>query len=290
MADAERADLHQRFARLDEALGTPGSVTDRARLKADIIDLFRAVDRELSDLAALKDGIRGLAAKWKALDGPVEGMGEGHVEHAPATALAPTRTDHLNASSHIEKGWSLIAFGEYAAAEQVLAAALALVPGDPQASSLLGWAQMLQEKHDDALAHFHRVLEREPDNALARVNVGYICLRKGIVGEAIEHLSRAIREGTDPKATLYAHLYLGRLYAGREMLADAEAFLRKAVVLGPNLVEAYFELGHVLWRSGRAPDAREAWRAGVAANKFSPWGKRCAEMLQRVDAGEAPAG
>lgn len=285
MPDGDGSSPRERFARLDAALSGHPSAADRARLKADIIDLYRSVDREIAELAGLKDAIRGLVTKWKALDGP----GDGHADRVHDVAPAPTRTDHLNASSHIEKGWSLIALGEYAAAEQVLTQALALVPGDPQASSLLGWAQMLQEKHDQALGHFHRVLEREPTNALARVNVGYICLRKGIVGEAIEHLSRAIRLGTDPKATLYAHLYLGRLYAEREMYADAESFLRKAIALGPNLIEAYFELGLVRWNDGRVDGAREAWREGVAANKFSPWGKRCAEMLQRLEAGGVPA-
>lgn len=210
-------------------------------------------------------------------------------ERALPGAPAPTRTDRLNASSHVEKGWNLIALGEWDEAAKVLSLALDLVPGDVQASSLLGWALMQQGKYDDALLHYHRVLAREPANALARVNVGYICLRKGIVGEAIEHLSRAIRLATDPKATLYAHLYLGRLYAEREMYADAEGFLRQAIALGPNLIEAHYELGHALWRDGRVADAREAWRRGVAANKFSPWGKRCAEMLQRIDAGGAPA-
>jgi tetratricopeptide (TPR) repeat protein len=50
---------------------------------------------------------------------------------------------------------------------------------------------MLLERYDDALFAFQKVLVREPDNALARVNVGYICLKKGIFGEAIEHLTRA---------------------------------------------------------------------------------------------------
>jgi hypothetical protein len=36
---------------------------------------------------------------------------------------------------------------------------------------------MLQEKYDDALMQFQRVLMREPGNALARINVGYICLK-----------------------------------------------------------------------------------------------------------------
>src|SRR5438045_5397898 len=73
---------------------------------------------------------------------------------------------------------------------------------------------------------FQKVLMREPGNALARINVGYICLKKEIFGEAIEHLSKAIRLDNDKKATLYAHFYLGLVYLRREMYEDAETFFR----------------------------------------------------------------
>ena len=63
---------------------------------------------------------------------------------------------------------------------------------------------------------------REPANSLARINVGYICLKKRIFGEAIEHLSKAIRMANDKKATLYAHYYLGLVYLEREMFEDAD--------------------------------------------------------------------
>jgi len=199
------------------------------------------------------------------------------------------RSARLNASTHIERGWNLISRGEAASAEEELQKALKLVPDDTQAGSLLGWAQMMQEKYDDALVQFHGVLQRDPKHAIARVNVGYICLKKTIFGEAIEHLTRAIREADDRKAVLYAHYYLGLLYAAREMYSDAEAFLGRALSLGPNLIEAYFELGRARWFGGNTDGARQAWRDGAAAGKFSPWGSRCAAMLAEVDGGGEPS-
>ena len=67
---------------------------------------------------------------------------------------------------------------------------------------LWGTHAEFNEQYDEALGTFSKVLMREPANALARINVGYICLKKGIFGEAIEHLSRAIRLDNDRKATL----------------------------------------------------------------------------------------
>jgi len=278
-ADIAGGIFRDAYLRIDAALGSATAAAQRDALKDEIITLYRAVDREITELSSLKDDIKALVERWKMLNGE---------DGAVSSVAPPTRADHLNASTFIEKGWSLISLGDYAAAEAALAKALELVPNDPQAEALLGWAQMLQDQFDGALLHFQRVLLREPSNALARVNVGYICLKKGIFGEAIEHLARVIRLDNDRKATLYAHYYLGLLYFEREMFEDAEIFFRKALASGPNLVEAYYHLGRARWFGGNQPGAREAWRDGMHANKFNPWGSRCAEILRLVDGGGSP--
>ena len=144
------------------------------------------------------------------------------------------------------------------------------------------------EDYDDALGTFQKVLTKEPANSLARINVGYICLKKRIFGEAIEHLSKAIRLDNDKKATLYAHFYLGLVYLQREMYEDAETFFEKTLKLGPNLIEAYYEMGRAHWFAGERDQAKSTWDAGFKANKFNPWGKKCQEMLELVARGEEP--
>ena len=284
MADGENNGVRGRYAGLVARLDAADDTTDRAALKADIIELFRAVEREIGELSTLKEDVKKLAERWKTIGGVSQPTAQ---LSAPQPA-APVRSDHIGASTFVEKGWSRISIGDYPAAETALAKALELAPNDIQATSLLGWAQMHQEKYDDALMNFQRVLMKEPANALARINVGYICLKKQIFGEAIEHLSKAIRLDNDPKATLYAHYYLGLVYLEREMYEDAQTFFRKSLALGPNLLEASYELGRAHWLAREPDAAREAWRAGAAANKFNPWGKRCAEVLAKVEAGGEP--
>ncbi len=273
--------LRDEYATLAGRLAAAPSGPDRLALKRDIIGYFKRVDGLLGELAALKEQVRTLVEQYKQLAAEVESGG------APQfTGARPVlQADHLGASTFIEKGWSLISLGDFPGAIQALGKALARAPDDPQALSLLGWAQMLAEQYDEALGTFSRVLMKEPANALARINVGYICLKKRIFGEAIEHLSRAIRLDNDRKATLYAHYYLGLVYQEREMYEDAETFFRKALALGPNLIEAYYELGRALWFAGRPEEARQAWTDGHKANKFNPWGKRCRELLDLAAAG-----
>ena len=216
MSEAWLTTLRNQFQEIETRLGVAQGA-DRDAVKRDIIALFKRVDGALSDLGQMKEDIRGLVERYK------QGNAAGPATAPQFTGARPAvHADHLGASTYIEKGWSLISLGDYAGAIQSLDKALSLAPGDVQAQSLLGWAQMLHEDYDDALGTFSRVLMKEPANALARINVGYICLKKRIFGEAIEHLSKAIRLDNDRKATLYAHYYLGLVYLEREMYEDAQ--------------------------------------------------------------------
>jgi tetratricopeptide (TPR) repeat protein len=280
MSEPLLAALKGQFQAVEVRLGTASEPGEREAVKREIIALFKRVDGALTELGRMKEDIRGLVERYK--QGTAAAVGA--APQLPG-ARPPVHADHLGASTYIEKGWSLISLGDYPGAILSLEKALALAPDEIQAQSLLGWAQMLHEDYDDALGTFSRVLMKEPANALARINVGYICLKKRIFGEAIEHLSKAIRLDNDRKATLYAHYYLGLVYLEREMYEDAQTFLRKTLKLGPNLIEAHFELGRALWFAERRDDAIQAWAEGHKANKFNPWAKRCKEMLDVAAAG-----
>ena len=278
IVDPWRSSYDDISRRLDSA----GTSDDREAIKRDIISLFKTVDQGITDLTVLKEKIRELVERYKQM---VQGESD---DRAPqfTGAVPAMRADHIGASTFIEKGWSLISLGDFPGALQALNKALTLSPGDVQGQSLLGWAQMLNEDYDDALATFQQVLMKEPANSLARINVGYICLKKGIFGEAIEHLSKAIRLDNDKKATLYAHFYLGLVYLEREMYEDAQNFFEKTLKLGPNLIEAYYELGRAQWFAGDQGGAKRTWGNGFQANKFNPWGKRCKETLDLVEQGQ----
>ena len=294
MSDVASASYRQRYAVLDGRLGAPGAAHELEALKSEIGALFKHLEQEIGELSALRDEVKSLVERWKALrsrhGGGAAANAALHPSNAPQFSIEKpaVHADHIGASTFIEKGWSKLSLGDHGGAEAALRRSLELSPNDPQAEALLGWALMLQEKYDDALLMFQKVLMRQPQNAVARINVGYICLKKGIFGEAIEHLSRAIRLDNDKKATLYAHFYLGLVYLERDMFEDAQIFFRKTIALGPSLIEAYFELGRAFWFNGQRDEALETWKSGVAANKFNPWGKRCAEVLETVKAGAEP--
>jgi tetratricopeptide (TPR) repeat protein len=263
--------LRAELAAIAELLeGAPDQAV-REAAKRRIVSLFRSVEATLSELTQLKENIRELVDRYKRLPTPA--------------GTAPLHRDHLGASTFVDKGWNLLSSGNSAGAIQALTRALELSPGDLHAESLLGWAQMESGRVEAAFATFSRVLNREPANAVARMNLGYLYLKQRAFGEAIEHLATVIRLDSDPKATLYAHYYLGLVYLERGMFADAQSFLARAIALGPNLIEAYHDLGRAQWFAGQREEARATWSTG-AAGRLAPWARRCQELLDRVARGE----
>lgn len=267
------AGLKEEFDRLAARIGRPIPAHERNAIKADIVALFKRTESQIAELSAFKEEIRQLVDGFKAL--PAQGQ--------PASR----RHDHLGASTHLERGWSALAVGDWAAAQSQLRQAVELDGTSTTAQALLGWALMYENRNDEALELCLQVLVREPEHGLARVAVGAICLRKGIVGEAIEHLSRAAEQSTDGRATLYANFWLGVAYLERDMQSDAAEFLRRAVTQGPNLAEGWTELGRALWLNGRHTEAREAWTAGSGI-RHSPHAARCVKLLETVAAGGEP--
>jgi tetratricopeptide (TPR) repeat protein len=148
---------------------------------------------------------------------------------------------------------------------------------------------MGQGKLDEAMTVFGEVLERVPDHALALINVGFVHYKRGELDLAIEQLTTAIAFDSDRKAMLYAHYYLGLVRFEQEQYAEASGALLRAIELGPNMIEARFELGRVYWFSGRTDDAIATWRKGAELNKFNPWSARCRDMLSTIADGGAPS-
>lgn len=280
MGDAPLPSLQAEYERLHRLLEGPVPEAERPEAKQAIVALFRRTEQEISDLAEFKETIRHLIERFKELPAPV-------VHAPPAPRSHSVRHDHLGASTYLERGWTALAMGQWTEAEHLLREALVHDATSSTGQALLGWALMHQDRGDETLQLCLQVLLREPDHGLARTAVGAVCLRKGIVGEAIEHLTRVVRSASEARAVLYANYWLGMAYLARDMANDAIEFLRRAVTLGPNLAEGWVGLGQALWWAGQRTEAREAWQVG-ARIRHSPYATKAAELLQQVDAGGTP--
>lgn len=272
--------LLRRYRELEDALLRARDTMESARLAAAASELLDTLGRLEGRLAELRERLRHLMERHGLLSGLPAGAAG-----LPPTVLEPGVEV---AAGHVEKAWKLIGSSDYDGAIDVLKRALELAPDDPGVLSSLGWAQTISQEHDEALATYHRLLVVSPEDTLARVNLGFICLRKGIYGEAIEHLSKAIRSSTDLRARLYGHYYLGLVYMAREMYDDAESLLEEAVELDPSMSEAFFQLGRARYLAGHRAAAISAWKDGAAVPGGDFWASRCAEAARSSESGVQP--
>lgn len=193
-------------------------------------------------------------------------------------SMSISKTDILTL---IDKGWNFIASGDYAEAEKVLEPALEKAPNNVKVLKLLGWAYMYTEKFDNALLLYQKVLNIHPTDEMARNNLGYICYKKKIFGEAIEHLSKVIKTGKDASASLYANYYLGLIYFERNMYNDAIHFFERALEIGPNLFEAKYYLALSFYGKGNEVKAKRIWKEMVKENPHNRWSQLAKEKLSK---------
>lgn len=215
-----------------------------------------------------------LDEKTKVSEQKRETMLKGFVQ-----SMTISKTDILTL---IDKGWNLIAGGDYEQAREVLESALKKAPNNVRVMKLLGWAYMYGEKYDDALMLYQQVLSIEPNDALSRNNLGYICYKKKIFGEAIEHLSRVIKEGRDVSAKLYANYYMGLVYFERNMYSDAIHFFEDALAIGPNLYEAKYYMGLSYFGKGQGEKAKHIWKQMVEKNPHNRWSRLAQERMKNL--------
>jgi tetratricopeptide (TPR) repeat protein len=244
----------------------------RTRVRDDIVALHREVDELIKTLQAVREEVRPLVDRYRELSAKAD------------AAPPPVRViDHLGSSTFRERGWSALAGADYDRAVTEMEKALALDPENLANLTILAWAHLRREEWDRARPLLTRVLEQDPAYSMARTCQGFLHLNEGRFAEAIESLSAVARDGTDKTAAMYANLYLGMVYAKRAMHRDAESFFLRALEIGPNLTEAYWELGLSRKLEGRDDVAVIAWRAG-AANRYNPWGEKCRMAVEEHQA------
>lgn len=273
----------ERVEALEDDLKRAKNRTEAGPAQEAIVELHQTLEGVEEEIAELKRTLHVLSWRYRALPVDPAASGTGADPSAPAFPM-----DDLASTTYVQKGWNCIAVGDYEGALDMLRRAVDAAPGDVRALSALGWAQTLSEDYDEALMTYQKVLATNANDPLAQVNLGYICLKKKIYGEAIEHLSKVVKSGEDRKATLYGNYYLGLVYLAREMYSDAVSFFEKAIELGPAMSEAYFQLGRVHYLAGREEKAVAVWKEGTAANEHDPWAERCTEVATSVEAGRRP--
>ncbi|HEX6285346.1 MAG TPA: FG-GAP-like repeat-containing protein, partial [Pyrinomonadaceae bacterium] len=124
------------------------------------------------------------------------------------------------AVARINLGIALFNVPDLPAAQRELQAAASAAPAAPQPPYILGLAAKTQNKPEEAISYFEKVLQIDPNDVGTNIN-------------------------------------LGQLYAQQRKYAQALVLLRKAVAAEPYNATALYNLGMALLRSGQGPEGQK---------------------------------
>jgi tetratricopeptide (TPR) repeat protein len=102
---------------------------------------------------------------------------------------------------------------------------------------------------DEAIAHFQKALQFNPDDAEARYNLGNALLEKGSLDEAIVHFQKALQINPDYAD---AHNNLGNALLQKGAVDEAIAHFQKALQINPDHVQT---LNNLAWVLATCPQA-----------------------------------
>jgi len=129
---------------------------------------------------------------------------------------------------------------------------LACTSDNSVAHNDLGNALLQKGSVDEAIVHYQKALQIDPDYVDACYNLGNALLQKGAVDEAIAHYQKALQINPD-----YAKACnnLGNVLVQKGSVNEAIIHFQKALQIKPDFAEAHDNLGNALLRKGKVDEA-----------------------------------
>lgn len=115
----------------------------------------------------------------------------------------------------------------------------------------------------DSETLWRQALSRTTDNVMAELNFGEAVYKLGRTAEAIGHFQRAL-EINPNQATVYSSLGVALLETGQP--GRSLSHLQKAIELDPNNGDAHYNLGNTFLHTGRATEALAAYKKALELN------------------------
>jgi tetratricopeptide (TPR) repeat protein len=147
--------------------------------------------------------------------------------------------------------------------ESLWTRALSRTSGNVMAELNLGEAVFKKGRTEEAIAHFDRALQIEPNEATVHGSLGAALLKMGRRTEAMTHLRRSL-EIEPNQAPIQSTLGVVLLEDGRP--DESLAHLLAAVAIDPDYGDAHYNLGNTLLRIGREKDALAEYDSALKIN------------------------
>ena len=158
----------------------------------------------------------------------------------------------MQVANHTNIGNVLLQSGRVEEAVTHYRKALQLNPENMEAHNNLGNALLQQGGVDGAILQFQTALQINSNSSDAHYNLGNALLRKGSVDEAILQFQTALQIKPGAADT---HVNLGNALLQKARVDDAIAEFQKALQINADSSDAHYNLGNALLQKGRADEA-----------------------------------
>ncbi len=168
------------------------------------------------------------------------------------------------AEGHLRQAdWKRLNFGRWLGCADPLVAQLTeLTTGAP--AHLLRAAQAAFKGFPEIeVAEYRKAVAANPDDAVARANMGTVLYDRGDLAGAAEHYRQAVRLAGDSAS--YRH-DLGQILLELGSVQEAVALLQSAVELNPRFKDAHLKLAGIHLRAGRFKEAVGHCRGVIAVD------------------------
>ncbi|MFO7956642.1 MAG: tetratricopeptide repeat protein [Candidatus Brocadiia bacterium] len=221
---------------------------------------YRAVKEARTAAGAALEQVEDLAllhAKGVLARGVAEEALEFAAAEADALAELGTPTRLLTLAARLQAR-----MGRYSDATETYRRVLAADPDDVRAARELGLLHVQLDQLEEARQVLADLLERRPDDANAVMGMVGVLLRMGqveqaraVLTDAEEHIGRAA-----------ATALLISLSVQHGQIEDAIVLARRLTEEDPDRPHGHTVLAELLWRDGRADEARAAYNRAIEAN------------------------
>jgi protein O-mannosyl-transferase len=116
---------------------------------------------------------------------------------------------------------------------------------------------------EEAIAHYRKALELNPDYADVHNNLAILLVERGRIDEAMAHYRKALK--LDPDHTK-AYNNIGVLLKGMGRTDEAMAYFQKVVEIDPEDGDVYYNIGGLLEDMGRTDEALVQYRKSLGLN------------------------
>jgi tetratricopeptide (TPR) repeat protein len=182
--------------------------------------------------------------------------------------------------SDLEKG--LVALNEAYRQGRPVEARISTIDYAPFVSTRSGESQRVNSLELRRAQTFLGEAEKEQADADSAHAMGKLYLLQKDPDKAIEYLQKAAKADTK-NAQIYADLGAAYLEKGREDLDRSLEYLKQALAIEPNLIEALFNRALVHQHQGLYEEARADWYAYLGKDSNSKWADEARENLKRLE-------